>query len=246
MKRIYVSTKGVEDWKSRLADSEKHWKVGYSSYALAHLWESVNNARGLPKPVAQVLDAHAELQDAELLLALPEHKVALPGGGFDSQCDLWALLSTEKALISLSVEGKAGEPFGERVGKWLNAGTGANSVTNRRERLRGLCDLLGLTPASDFADIGELRYQLFHRTASAILEARRFHANHAVMLVQNFGEVATTTGHRDFADFQAFCEHLGAPNMVPGVLARATSVDDGKLWLGWIDCPLRPVVAGSD
>jgi hypothetical protein len=32
-----------------------------------------------------------------------------------------------------------------------------------------------------------LRYQLLHRTVSAILTARDFHAHAAVMLVQSFG-----------------------------------------------------------
>ena len=103
--------------------------------------------------------------------------------------------------------------------------------------------MLGLTPAPDFADIGELRYQLFHRTASAILEARRYNASHAIMLVQNFGEIATAGGHQDFADFQAFGAALGAPRIVPGVMAWAASVNESKLWLGWLDCLLRPDVA---
>lgn len=243
IKHIYIPSQGTESWKNRLADSDKHWKAGHSAFELAHHWEDVADQRGLPAPVAAILDAQADLRGGQLLLALPEHKVALPGGGFDSQCDLWALLATEGDLVSLSVEGKAGEPFGERLGKWLNAGTGANSASNRKHRLRGLCEILGLTPAPDFTDIADLRYQLFHRTASAILEARRFHASLAVMLVQNFGDPATTTGHRDFADFQVFCAALGAPNVVPGVLERATSVGDDKLWLGWLDCPLRPIVA---
>lgn len=38
------------------------------------------------------------------------------------------------------------------------------------ERLKHLCGILGLSPG----EIGSLRYQLIHRTASAIFEARRY------------------------------------------------------------------------
>ena len=37
-------------------------------------------------------------------------------------------------------------------------------------------------------DVGDARYQLVHRTVSALIEARRFAARHAVMLVHLFGE----------------------------------------------------------
>jgi Domain of unknown function (DUF6946) len=60
--------------------------------------------------------------------------------------------------------------------------------------------LLGLRQIDD-----GIRYQLLHRTASAILTARAFHAHVAVMVVQSFG---TKDAVRE--DFDAFCKVLDA------------------------------------
>ncbi len=127
IKRIYVPTENPEDWKEFLADKNKHWKQTKSAYELAHNWENAaQSERGLPEQVVDLLDGHDATHDARLLLAFPEHKVAVEGRGFPSQTDLWALLRGPHGLISLAVEGKAGEPFGEIVQKWLGEPEGEN------------------------------------------------------------------------------------------------------------------------
>jgi len=49
-----------------------------------------------------------------------------------------------------------------------------------------------------------LRYQLFHRSASALLEADRYHADTALLLVHSF-----SPDDAGFADFAAFLRALG-------------------------------------
>jgi hypothetical protein len=69
----------------------------------------------LPAEVADVLQRSPWFAQTELLLAIPEHKVRLPGAGRASQTDLWLLIRTPTALASVAVEGKVDEPFGETV-----------------------------------------------------------------------------------------------------------------------------------
>ncbi len=69
------------------------------------------------------------------------------------------------------------ESFGPTVGDWHR-----DSSPGKSERLAYLSGLLRLPAAPDAG----LRYQLIHRTASAIILARRFQAAHAVMLVHSF------------------------------------------------------------
>ena len=96
------------------------------------------------------------------------------------------------------------------------------------ERWSALCDLLAISADCDRT----LRYQLVHRTASAVLEARRFHAGKALMLVHSF------SAHRDgFADFQAFARELGAPISGPGELKHAGVKSGVELFLGWAEGP---------
>ena len=156
--------------------------------AAALSWEA---ASGLPSEISNLLGGGS----FELLLAIPEHKVALPGGRRESQCDVFALVKKLNELTAIAVEAKVNEPFGPTVGEWM-----VDASAGKVERMNFICDLLGLSaPPPD-----EMRYQLFHRTAAAILEAQRFKADRAAMIVQSFSQ-----NHRWFDDFQAFANLLG-------------------------------------
>jgi hypothetical protein len=75
---------------------------------------------------------------------------------------------------------------------------------------------------------GTVRYQLLHRAASAILEAKRFRARHAVLLVHSFSRT------REWLDdFIAFGALLG----VEGAADRLTPVrdcDGVQFSMGWV------------
>jgi hypothetical protein len=211
---ILVPSSGAEAWKDFLADP-KHWQTGRSAKSLAYCW---TEADGLPAEVAAVLRRSSWFAQAELLLAIPEHKVRLPGAGRASQTDLWLLIRTPTALASVAVEGKVDEPFGETVHDWLAGGS-----ANRQARLMGLLEMLGLSSVPP-----ETRYQLLHRTASAVLEARRFLAAHAMLLVHSFSRDA-----RWFDDFAFFCRLLAvAP--AKDVLLEVPGTTGPTLHLGWV------------
>jgi hypothetical protein len=178
MSKILVPTRDVGDWQRLLADPQRHWRQGYSAHATAHAWEA---AKGFPLEIAAILGP-----DAELLLAIPEHKVPMPGRGRASQCDVFALGRAGGWTIAVAVEGKVDEPFGPTIGEWRATRSGARAV-----RLAAICDLLGLgaPPAPD------LRYQLFHRAAAAIVEAGRFGTGAAAMIV-HFAGVPVVRGLR--------------------------------------------------
>lgn len=218
MSRILIPAGSADDWKRFLAD-ERHWKTGYSARSLAHCWHA---CQGLPPEIDAVLATAPVFANSELLLAIPEHQVALPGGGRPSQTDLWLLLRTPSALASIAVEGKVSEPFGPTVGEWLGAGV-EEPGANKQRRLSGLCDILGLRTAAP-----ELRYQLLHRTASAVLEARRFLAAHAVMLVHSFSQQDLW-----YDDFERLVAALGG-QAGKGRLIAIPGQEGPTLHLGWV------------
>lgn len=220
-KRIHVPTTGLSDWRRLLAEPDKHWVRSRSAFETAVSWEATERTpRGLPPAVAAALDGAPELASAELLLALPEHKVPMPGRGRPSQNDVWTLLRGPLGQVSMAVEGKAGEPFDRPVSDWLR-----DASEGKRERIAGLCELLGRTEASR-----ELGYHLFHRTASAILEARRFGAPEAVMLVQSFLDSPLA-----WADFVAFGRWLGC-DPGRGSVTRLPGLSAPRVWIAWVDC----------
>jgi len=193
MSKVYIPSENAEDWKQFLAEPEKQWRRGYSARTLAYCWQK---ADGIPNHVKKVLCQAPELAGLEALIVIPEHQVPLPGGGRPSQNDIWVLGRTEKDLVSIAVEGKVSEPFGPTIGEW-----DPNSSVGKKKRFEYLCSILGLhtEPQED------IRYQLLHRTASAIIEARRFHANQAVMLVHSF-----SLSDEWFPDYKYFISLFGA------------------------------------
>ena len=120
----------------------------------------------------------------------------------------------------LVVEAKVDEGFDKRVSDWLGDGS-----EGKRDRLARLCALLGIAEA----DAGPLRYQLFHRTAAAILEARRYRASKAVMLVQSFCPDASGYG-----DYVAFGEQMGLTDLRRDEVSRALELRGVALRIGWV------------
>lgn len=214
---FYIPTEGPASWQALLGDPIKHWKTGRSARTLAHCWEF---AQGFPPEVATALNEspYSELHKLEFIAGFPEHEVPLPGGKRPSQTDVFVLATGGSGLVSIAVEGKVDEPFGDTVVDWL----GEDPSPGKRERLAYLCDLLGITTDVALA----LRYQLLHRTASAIIERERFSARTAVMLVHSWAPDL-----EGFADYKAFVRALGGSPEVDSVTG-VTAVD--SLYLGWI------------
>lgn len=206
-----------EEWKQFLAEPDKQWRTGYSAKALAYSW---HEARDFPSEVKRVFrNSGIDIfQDIEMLVAFPEYKVPLPGGRRASQNDVFVLAKGNGELVSITVEGKVSEPFGDTIAEW-----GARSGTGRKTRLKYLCNLLGL----DIATLGHIRYQLLHRTASALIEAKRFNAPNALMLVHSFSRE-----NRWFDDYQQFLALFEVTGKV-GSLVFAKNINGVKLYFGW-------------
>ena len=115
-RRIYAPTLGLETWKSRLAEPETQWVRAKSAFETAVFWEvGARQPRGLHPRLAGLLDAEGPLRDCQLVASFPEHRVHLPGGSRASQTDVWAILRAASGLISVAVEGKAGESLPKRL-----------------------------------------------------------------------------------------------------------------------------------
>lgn len=229
---ILVPSRGTDSWRALLADPEKHWKPGYSARELADRWEA---AAGFPAEVESLLKQDERTRGATVLLAIPEHRVVLAGGARASQTDLWVLARTRTSLMSIAVEGKVNESFGPTVGEWQPAGS-----TGRSQRWAAICSLLEVDQQCDQAT----RYQLFHRTASALIEARRFVARSAAVIVHSFSPMAAS-----FTDFQQFVRLLGGDVERPGQLVAVPPREDIALFFGWAVGPVpvddRQTAAGS-
>ncbi|WP_420830252.1 DUF6946 family protein [Rhizobium giardinii] len=86
-----------------------------------------------------------------------------------------------------------------------------------------MCDVLGLAETRP----AHIRYQLLHRTASAVIKAKRFKTDEAAMIVHSFS--ATRMWFDDFTAFTRLFDQDIAPDR--GV---RLSLNSGvRLRLGW-------------
>ena len=214
--RIAVALKRPEDVIPHLGKAH-HWKQGRSAKSLADSWFYAND---VPDVVRSLLAQSDRLVGAEFLDAWLERETDLQDGrATPSQTDLVALLGIGEKLAVLGIEAKVDESFGPLVAEWL-----ASASEGKAHRLAKLCALFQLDPAQ----VGHLRYQLFHRTAAAILEAKRFRTDTAILIVQSF--CPRSTG---LADATAFFEAIGMPGLESGKLLAARRFDGVDLWIGW-------------
>lgn len=218
-KRILVPTDGPESWKDLLANPDKHWREGFSAKSTAISWETAN---GIPKEIAILFAGEPMMKDVSLAIAIPEYKVTLAGGNRPSQNDVFALLTCSTGLISLMIEGKAKENFDVMLGGWKKR-TSAQGV---KARLANITENIGL--GMQIPD--NICYQLLHRTASAVIEAKRFHAPYAVMLIQSFID---DDSENHYEDFCAFVKLYGK-NAKKGKLIRLTDTKGCKLFAAWV------------
>jgi hypothetical protein len=70
------------------------------------------------KSVLAEPDKQGLFQNIELLLAFRECQVTLPGGTRPSQNDIFILARGNNQLVSIMVEGKVSEPFGDTIAQW--------------------------------------------------------------------------------------------------------------------------------
>jgi len=217
--KIYIPSDSPDRWKDLLAQPKKQWKKGYSARSLAYCWQE---ADGFPVNIVRTFQkSKIDLfKNVELLFAFPEYKVPLPGGKRESQNDIYVIAKSNNNLISIMIEGKVSEPFDKLMSSWIS-NSGGNS--GKQERLNFLLNKLNL----NYTQVQQIRYQLLHRTVSAIIEAQRIGAKNALMLVHSF-----STENEWFNDFDQFVKLFGL-TAEENTIVGPYQTDGINIYFGW-------------
>jgi hypothetical protein len=217
----------ADDITPHLAKGIDHWRPGFSAAELAQSWW---NAQGIPEKINRILDQATEWKGSQILEAFFERKTDLDTPGRPSQTDLLILTKNKDGTGILAVEGKAREPFGPIVKKWLQT----EPSEGKERRLDALCAALRFNRSRAL----ELRYQLLHRTIAATIEAKRLGCGRVVVLVHHF---ASTSKRRSssFIDFANFTSLVGAPVDHPNAISKSTGLNSVNVRFAWVgDEPL--------
>jgi hypothetical protein len=84
--------------------------------------------------------------------------------------------------------------------------------------------------------MADLRYQLLHRSAAALIEAEVKGIGEAALVVQSFSTPELRAG---FSDFRAFTAAMGAPIEEPGRLSVPVERSGIRLRFGWAQDTIR-------
>jgi hypothetical protein len=211
--------------------SPEKWRPNRSAYELAVSWTRAN---GFPPSVKTLLDACQEFANAKVIRGTFEHGDDLGGPRGPSRTDLMLHVRCGDSLGMIAVEGKVDEGFDKTVGDWVRAPKDGR-ISGRPQRLEMLLRCLGISQS----DVAGIRYQLIHRTASAVLEADRYHAHNAMMLVHAFTlgnpECNPARSEAQFDDFTAFAAILGISGIQRNAVSGPITAGSARLWLAWID-----------
>ena len=120
-------------------------------------------------------------------------------------------------------EGKVKEDFDETISNWENT----SDVGIEVEVLGFIFSKIGIIGK----DIDNLRYQLFHRLASAVIIAEKFHATNAIMIIQSF-EIDDNKNH--FSDFFDFLKLYNHPSVNKSQLYNLNNVNGIDVFAGWV------------
>jgi len=215
------------EWRKLLAEPIEQWKDGKSAKELVKLWTQSDE---LPETVKDLFPD----DEMKPIFLFPEYSVPMPGKGKDSFNDLYVLTSTENSYLPIIVEAKAGEEFGPIVSeRYRDKEKGWDKGKNANVRLSGILSILGLDGYDQppYPKIGNLRYQLFHRSACALLEAKRIKATKALVLIQSFRHAA-----KSYNDFKQFLNLLTFKDPIsPKVLLGPLLINGIELFFAWID-----------
>jgi hypothetical protein len=211
----------LKDWETHAGPKRgMQWKAGRSAMELARAWFPIDGSPTVPTELAMLLASRPEFAGIQLVEGCPEMQVPLDElPGETRNADLVLLGQGGGGAVAISVEAKADEPFGDLIGQVLaraEATAARGERTNTAARVEGLVEALfgDRTDALPWAK--ELRYQLLHGIAAALIHAKAKRADAALFLVHEFrGEgFDMRKAERNSADLETFVRRLpggGAP-----------------------------------
>lgn len=176
------------------------YKKHKSAYELSKAWTATASFPDSVKKAFTDSKVPA-LRGIRIIECIAEKATLLDTKAHPSMNDLMIYCNSKEGPLVITVEGKVCESFGPVVSKWKSDKSSAESSASRDRRLKYLASILEL--AKEIPN--DLNYQLLHRTASAIIEARLAGASTAVVLVHAFGK-SSESNKKAFKYFLGFLE----------------------------------------
>ena len=231
MKRIFVPSKGVGDWKPFSEGAGKTASPDATA-ALAACWEAADGA--LPKDVRYLLDASLVLAftDVRPIVMLPGYGSELPGSGTPVRTDLLVPAHGKAGLFVISIGGANDDGLGDFVSDGLH-----RDAPEEIRRIDAMQAELELSLPLNACPMISIKHRCLSLAAGAVLAAKEFGVDTALMLIHSFSDRSA-----GFEDFRRFASLFGV-SVAPDTIARIPRICPPDLYIGW--CRGDPKNAGG-
>jgi len=230
------------------------WQPGRSAMELARSWFR-SESLSCPRELTDLLQSHPLVADCEFLAGQPEFVTPLPERGEGRNHDLWLRAVNPRGAITICVEAKADEPFGDSIGETIDNAKRRSPRTRMPARAKALLELLFNRPCEpEETPWRNLRYQLVTAFAGTAIQTSRDRSATGVLVVQEFKgtHLDAARQKQNDADFEAFLALLDPRvHLSAGILGGPIPVQssphlpgDVNLFVGKITCEvteLRPL-----
>jgi len=174
---------------------------------LARAWFRAGRL-AVPQELSELLSSSPRLELLEFERAVPELVTGLPERGEGRNHDLWLLGRTPQEQVTVCVEAKADEPFGDKsIGEYLRYALQrrTNGETTRApERIEALFRMVDTaSPSLMETPWAEIPYQLLTAICGTAIQARSDQSRLAVLVVHVF-ETNSTEEEKLDINHQAF------------------------------------------
>ena len=214
---------------------EVQWAPERSAMELAQAWFRQSKPAP-PEELSQLLHSSERLADLQLLCGIPERVTSLPERGEGRNHDLWLLGRTRREQVTICIEAKADESFGnDTIAEYRQ------SAMKRRESgiatrvPERIASLLSRVPRED-SQWDNVRYQLLAAICGTAIQAQRDGSALAVFVVHEFHTRKTSIDkiNANAEDLAVFMATITGSHrsIVPGMLYGPVTVDGMSCFIG--------------
>lgn len=197
-----------EDWVRPKRDYQ--WKPGRSAMELAQAWFRDGHV-GVPEELAELLSNHQRLSGLDFIVGFPELVTPLPEKGEGRNHDLSLLCQAPFGNVTVCVEAKADEPFGNHtVAQYWSLAMKRREkgkATKAPERIQKLLSFVGEKEDDPTkSPWAKVRYQLLTAICGTAIQAQRDSSSLGVLVVHEFQTDSTKKDNldRNMKDYQTF------------------------------------------
>jgi len=177
----------ITDWEGWVRPKEDYqWKRGRSAMELARAWFPKGKL-ACPAELDSLLQSSPRTAGYQLTIGQPEFVTQLPERGEGRNHDLWLQGHCPAGNLTICIEAKADEPFGNLIYEEIARARKRKATTRLPARVEALLQLLFGHPCNPLEKPwSHLRYQLITALAGTVIQADHDGSTTAVFVVHEF------------------------------------------------------------